>query len=42
MPAFYARPQTVEEVALFVVERLLDQLRLTNNDKTVRWNVRRL
>lgn len=42
MPAFYARPQTVEEVALFVVERLLDQLSLTNNDKTVRWNVRRL
>jgi len=44
MPAFYNRPETVEQVALFVVERLLDQLRLeTIRDfKTVRWNIRRL
>lgn len=44
MPAFYNRPETVEQVALFVVERLLDQLRLeTIQDfKTVRWNIRRL
>lgn len=44
MPAFYNRPQTVEEVALFVVERLIDQLRLSTpvREKTVRWNIRRL
>jgi 4-hydroxy-3-polyprenylbenzoate decarboxylase len=44
MPAFYSRPQSVEEVALFVVERLLDQLRLTTplRQKSVRWNIRRL
>ncbi|MEN9825290.1 MAG: hypothetical protein RI953_1035 [Pseudomonadota bacterium] len=44
MPAFYNRPQSVEQVALFVVERLLDQLRLTVpvKEKTVRWNIRRL
>lgn len=44
MPAFYNRPQTVEQMALFVVERLLDQLRLSADvrEKTVRWNVRRL
>lgn len=42
MPAFYARPQTVEQVAMFVVERLIDQLKLNNTDKSVRWNVRRL
>lgn len=44
MPAFYSRPQTVEELALFVVERLIDQLRLSTpvREKTVRWNIRRL
>lgn len=44
MPAFYNRPQSVEEVALFVVERLLDQLKLSAplREKTVRWNIRRL
>lgn len=44
MPAYYSRPQTVEQVAQFVVERLVDQLRLeTIRDfKTVRWNIRRL
>jgi len=42
MPAFYARPQTVEEVAMFVVERLIDQLQLVNPEKNVRWNFRRL
>lgn len=42
MPAFYARPQTVEQVAMFIVERLIDQLQLSNPDKSVRWNVRRL
>jgi 4-hydroxy-3-polyprenylbenzoate decarboxylase len=44
MPAYYNRPETVEQVAQFVVERLIDQLRLeTIRDfKTVRWNIRRL
>jgi 4-hydroxy-3-polyprenylbenzoate decarboxylase len=44
MPAFYNRPQTVNEAALFIVERLLEQLRLSSVDyqKTVRWNLRRL
>ncbi|MFZ9521619.1 MAG: UbiX family flavin prenyltransferase [Silvanigrellaceae bacterium] len=44
MPAYYNRPQSVEQVALFVVERLLDQLRLNApvKEKTVRWNIRRL
>lgn len=44
MPGFYNRPQSVEELALFVVERLLDQLKLTSSldSKSVRWNFRRL
>ncbi|NBO37968.1 UbiX family flavin prenyltransferase [bacterium] len=44
MPAFYSRPQTIEQAAMFVVERLLDQLRLQAivDFKSVRWNVRRL
>jgi 4-hydroxy-3-polyprenylbenzoate decarboxylase len=44
MPAYYSRPQSIEELALFVVERLLDQLRLSAavRVKSVRWNIRRL
>ncbi|NBX16723.1 MAG: UbiX family flavin prenyltransferase [Proteobacteria bacterium] len=44
MPAYYSRPQSIEELALFVVERLLDQLRLSAavREKSVRWNIRRL
>lgn len=44
MPAFYNRPENVEQVAQFVVERLIDQLGLSamKNFKTVRWNIRRL
>lgn len=44
MPAFYNRPQTVEQIAMFVVERLLDQLKIESikNFKSVRWNIRRL
>lgn len=44
MPAFYSRPRSVDQVALFVVERLLDQLRLNSavQEKSVRWNIRRL
>jgi 4-hydroxy-3-polyprenylbenzoate decarboxylase len=44
MPAYYNRPKSVEQVAMFVVERLIDQLRLVTvlHEKSVRWNIRRL
>lgn len=44
MPAFYNRPQSIDDLAMFVVERLLDQLQLSalKDFKKVRWNVRRL
>ncbi|MEY4065035.1 MAG: hypothetical protein RIR26_1243 [Pseudomonadota bacterium] len=44
MPAFYNRPQNIDELALFVVERILDQLKLDSvgDFKKVRWNIRRL
>lgn len=44
MPAFYSRPQSIEELAMFVVERVLDQLKLESlaDFKKVRWNIRRL
>lgn len=44
MPGFYQRPQSVEELVWFVVERILDQLRIPECEakKQIRWNVRRL
>ena len=44
MPGFYQRPQTIDELVWFVVERILDQLRIPECDskKQIRWNVRRL
>lgn len=44
MPGFYQRPKTVEDVVWFVVERVLDQLRIEGlrDLKRIQWNVRRL
>lgn len=44
MPAFYHNPKTIEECVSFVVERILDNLRLPelSNFKSVRWNYRQL
>lgn len=44
MPAFYHNPKSIEECVGFVVERILDNLRLPelSNFKSVRWNYRQL
>ena len=44
MPGFYQRPQTIDELVWFVVERILDQLRIPECEakKQIQWNVRRL
>jgi 4-hydroxy-3-polyprenylbenzoate decarboxylase len=43
-PGFYQRPQTVDELVWFVVERILENLKLENVEFTrkVRWNIRLL
>jgi flavin prenyltransferase len=44
MPGFYQRPQSIDELVWFVVERILDQLRIPECDakKQIQWNARRL
>lgn len=44
MPAFYHRPERIEDLVDFVVERLASALRIPGLDthKTVRWNYRQL